>query len=77
MSYGHNFLLLSELFPLMISDAISCPLHNLKTIRNILMILCSYVGHDDVWHTCMATLTVTLSELFPLDHFKCNFVSAL
>ena len=27
----------------MISDAISCPLHNLKTIWNILMILYSYV----------------------------------
>ena len=35
--------ILSELFPLMVSDAISCPLHNLKTIWNILMILYSYV----------------------------------
>ena len=36
-------LILSELFPLMVSDAISCPLHNLKTFRNSLMILYSYV----------------------------------
>ena len=30
-------------FPLMVSDAISCPLHNLKTIWNIIMILHRYV----------------------------------
>ena len=30
-------------FPLMVSDAISCPLHNLKTVWNIMMILHSYV----------------------------------
>ena len=38
---------LTSIFPshffLMVSDAISCPLHNLKTIRNIFMILDSYV----------------------------------
>ena len=28
-------------------------------------------------HTKMATLTVILSELFPLDHFRYNFMSAL
>ena len=28
-------------------------------------------------HTRMAPLAVILSELFPLDHFRCNFVSAL
>ena len=28
-------------------------------------------------HTRMATLTVIRFELFPLDHFSCNFVSAL
>ena len=27
----------------MVSDAILCPLHNLKTVRNILIILYSYV----------------------------------
>ena len=30
-------------FPLIVSDAISCPLHDLKTVWNILMILHSYV----------------------------------
>ena len=30
-------------FPLMVSYAISCPLHNLKTVWNIIMILHSYV----------------------------------
>ena len=30
-------------FPLMVSDAISCPLHNLNTVWNIIMILHSYV----------------------------------
>ena len=30
-------------FPLTISDAVSCPLHNLKTVWNIIMILHSYV----------------------------------
>ena len=60
-------------FPLMVSDAVSCPLHNLKTVWNILMVL----GHVDVSHTRMATLAVILSELFPLDHFSCSFVSAL
>ena len=30
-------------FPLTVSDAISCPLHNLKTVWNIIMILHSYV----------------------------------
>ena len=35
--------ILSECFPLIISDAISCPLHNLNTLWNIIMILLSYV----------------------------------
>ena len=30
-------------FPLMVSDAISCPLHNLNALRYIIMILHSYV----------------------------------
>ena len=29
--------------PIMVSDAISCPLHNLKTDWNIIMVLHSYV----------------------------------
>ena len=36
------FILMSY-FPLIVSDAISCPLHNLKTVRNNLMILNSYL----------------------------------
>ena len=36
------FILLSYL-PLMVSDAISCPLHNLKAVWNIIMIPYSYV----------------------------------
>ena len=34
-------------------------------------------GHDNVSRTRMTTLTFILSELFPLDCFRCNFVSAL
>ena len=30
-------------FPLMVSDAILCPLHNLKPVWNVIMILHSYV----------------------------------
>ena len=33
-------------------------------------------GHDDVLRTRMTTLAFILSELFPLDCFRCNFVSA-
>ena len=32
-------------------------------------------GHGDVLHTRMTTLDFILSELFPLDSFRCNFVS--
>ena len=32
-------------FPLIVSDAISCPLHNLKTLWYFIMILHSYVEH--------------------------------
>ena len=34
-------------------------------------------GLDDVLRTRMTTLTFILSELFPLDGFKCNFLSTL
>ena len=37
--------ILSELFPLIVSDAISCLLHNLRTLWDIIMILQSYVEH--------------------------------
>ena len=33
--------------------------------------------HDDVSRTRVKTLAFILSELFPLDGFRCNFVSAL
>ena len=33
-------------------------------------------GHEDMSRTRVATLTFILSELFPLDGFRCNFVSA-
>ena len=66
-------------FPLMISGAISCPLHNLKTDRleynHDTSQLCR-TGHDDVSRTRMTTHAFILSELFHLDGFKCNVVSA-
>ena len=34
-------------------------------------------GLDDVSPTRMTTLAFILSELFPLDGFRCNFVFAL
>ena len=40
------------------------------------MILHSYVKHDNVSHTRMTTFAFILSELFSLDGFRCNFVSA-
>ena len=61
----------------MVSDAISCPLHNLKTVWNILMMLYSYVEQVDVSRTRMATLAVIVSEVFPLNHFRRNFVSPI
>ena len=38
--------ILSELYPLMVSDAVSCPLHNLKTVWNIIMIFHRFVEQD-------------------------------
>ena len=34
-------------------------------------------GHDNVSRTRMRSLVFILSKLFPLDGFRCNFVSAL
>ena len=66
-------------FPLMVSVVISCPLHNLKTVWNILIILYSYV--EQVRAMCCIQewqpLRGILSELFPLWCFLCNFVSTL
>ena len=62
----------------MVLDAISCPFHNLNTLGNIIMILYSYV--EQVMTMCrvgMTTLAFILSELFPHDCFRCNFMFAL
>ena len=32
-------------------------------------------GHDTVLRTRMTTLAFVFSELFPLDAFRCNFIS--
>ena len=76
-------------FPLIISDAISKPLHNLNTVWYMIMILeyplvydhdasqLCRTSLDDVLRTRMTTPVSILSELFPLDGFRCNFVSAL
>ena len=63
-------------FPLMVSDAISCPLHNLKTVRNIIMILHSYV--EQVMRMCRVqewqlSLSYFLSyfPLMVLDAISC------
>ena len=68
--------ILFELFPLVVSDAILCPLHCLKTLLDIIMILHSYVELVLKMFTKMTTLTSIISELFPLDGFRCNFMSA-
>ena len=60
----------------MVSDAVSCPLKNYLEYFDDTSLLCR-TGHDDMSHTRMATLAVILSELFPLDHFRCNFMSTL
>ena len=56
----------------MVSDAVSYPPHNLETVWNIIMILHSYVEQV----MTVTTLAFILSELSPLDGFRCNFVSA-
>ena len=71
--------ILSELFPL---DGFSCNFLSAPILENHLedfddtLQLCR-TGHDDVSHTRMAFLAVILTKLLPLDHFRCNFVSAL
>ena len=55
-------------FPLMVSVAISCPLHNLKTFleyNHDTSQLCR-TGHEDVSHIRMTTLIFILSELSSL-----------
>ena len=72
--------ILSEFFPLdgFRCNFLSAPLleNRLEYFDDTLQILCR-TGHDDMSHTRMATLAVILTELLPLDHFRCNFVSAL
>ena len=61
-------------FPLMVSDAISCPLCNFNTLWNIIRILqLCRTDHDDVLCTRMTTLAFIFAELFPLDGFRCPF----
>ena len=69
---------LSELFPLddfrcsvMSASLLEYPLEDSHDTSQ----LCR-TGHDDVWRTRMTTLAFILSELFSLDCFRHNFVSA-
>ena len=57
----------SELFPLDVSDAISCPLHNLKTVWNIIMMLHSYV--EQVMTMCRYKKTTLLFIFIELSTF--------
>ena len=70
--------ILSELFPL---DGFRCNFMSAPKLKNRLEYnhdtsqLCR-TGHDAVLRTRMTTLIFILSELIPLDDFRCNFVSA-
>ena len=70
--------ILSELFPL---DGFRCNFVSAPQLEKRLEYnhdtsqLCR-TGHDDVLRTRMTTLIFILSESFPLDDFRCNFVSA-
>ena len=68
----------SELFPLdhFRCDFISALLLEYPLEYNHDTSLLCRTGHDDVWRTRMTILAFILSELFPLDGFRCNFVSA-
>ena len=62
-------------FPLIFSDTSSCPLHNLKTVWNRIMILqLCRTGHDNVSRTRMTTLIFILSELSSLDGLSYNIL---
>ena len=63
--------------PLMFCYVYLCPLFNLNTleIKHDTSQLCR-TGHDNVSRTRMTTFAFILSELFPFDGFRCNFVSA-
>ena len=70
--------ILSELFPL---DGFRCNFVSFLQLKYPLEYnydtsqLCR-TGHDDVSRTRMSYLAFILSELFHLDYFRCNFVSA-
>ena len=70
--------LLCELFPL---DCFRCSFVFAPKLENPLVYyhdtlqLCR-TGLDNVSCTRLVTLAFILSELFPLDCFRCNFVSA-
>ena len=71
--------ILSELFPLngFRFNFVSAPyLENHLEYNHDTSQLCR-TGHDDVSPTRMTTLAFILFELFPLDGFRCHFVSAL
>ena len=57
-------------FPLIVSDAISCPLQLKKRLEynHDTSQLCR-TGHEDMSRTRMITFAFILSELFPLDGF--------
>ena len=70
--------ILSKLFPLdcVRYSFVSVPhLENPLVCYNDTLQLCR-TCLDDVSGTKMTTLTFILSELFPLDGFRCNFMSA-
>ena len=50
----------------------SCPLYNLKTVKDFSMKLGTLVNHDETMCHAQESL-----ELFPFDYFSYNFVSAL
>ena len=60
--WQHSLSYFLSYFPLIISDATSCPLYNLNTLWNIIMILqLCRTGHDDVSPIRMTTLAFILS----------------
>ena len=71
-------LILFEFSPLMLFNSYSHSLYNLNTLgyNHDTSQLCR-TGHDDVVRTRMTTIAFILSELFPLDGFRCNFASVL
>ena len=71
--------ILSELFPL---DRFKCSFMSTPYLEYPLVYYHDTsqlwrTSLDDVSRTRMTTLDIILSELFPLDDFRCNFVYAL